>query len=338
MMLRTWMFNPRDRITFTEIFAELEAVDLAGITPGQQSHSADSRPKKAAAKTRVFESDGYVDDQKVKPVVEDGYVADNPPPRPATTQAPKASSRYVSEPVVAVAPKVVRQNVLYSEQDEFSGLRESNVDLPASGPAKKVPNMLLAGSSRPQLRASVPDGGYIDDKSLVSIVKPALRAGGGMPMMQPLDVPSMLANLGLHQYVPLFLASGMAMLDANSCGYVTDYFLMQMGIFNPNHRYVIVSSVASFFQGWDRSRSRCCSHQAAGMQPAAGFAPQPVRAAAAPTVKSGGHIPNPMPATAATRSAPQLAPAPAPAEATMRKKSKAVAPACACMRFGSWIC
>ena len=269
-MLRTWAYNPRDRVSFTEIFAELEAMDLAAMSKGSVSSAAKNvKPKKQTVKAsvdkqQVSESDGYVDDRPAanpkKVAVEDGYVADNPPPRPTKAATKKPASNYSEDPVIKKpATSNIRQNALYMDQGSAQEIRDSELaqqyEAEMQLQQKKVPSTLFAGESRPQLRAAgtTPDGGYIDTTTLTSVqvltAKPALRAGGGPVAMMPLDLLSMLASLGLHHYVPYFLSCGLTVIDAASASMINDLFLQQLGIYDPGHRFMILSAIVGYFKG-----------------------------------------------------------------------------------------
>jgi hypothetical protein len=286
-MLRTWMFQPKERITFTKILTELEGIDLNTMSKSKpkslndamkakQAKSVDT-PSSASNPRVTIDTDGYVsekdarvskDDKLVE--IQDGYVAD-------VIEKPVAKPQPQTE-TAKKAPQT-KPNALYSDQPTNGSQKLQQTPAQAQAPVQaqaptlpkqpfidngyvQDPIPLAPGGSRPQLRAAggPVDNGYIDTNTILpgfyaATNKPQLRAGGGGPAMSPaantnsIDVLQALANAGLHQYVPIFLQYGITALDMNSAAQITDYYLQQLGIYDPNHRYMIIAAIASGIQG-----------------------------------------------------------------------------------------
>lgn len=302
MMLRMWMFNPRDRICFTDIYAELESVDLASVIISDKAPKKSQFPEvsnKGSKNANVTKSNGYVDDvvEKPKPAsqLDDGYVADGlneasviRPKAAATSKAApslaESNQKVCEAPQQATGKRPVRTVNAYEVDNLYAP------DTTRSPASKMVPTNL--GDSRPQLRAAaaayVPDTGYIDGNYFASVpgfvslhpaqapsAKPLLRAGGAVPQ-SGIDMLALLANAGLSQYMQLFIDCGLSLVDSNSAIGINDFALQQLGIYDPSHRAIIIFHVSSMFPGV--------------LQPAL---PPP---ASQKTNAATSHIPNPRPA------------------------------------------
>ena len=276
-MLRTWMFIPKDRITFTKILSELESFDLNTMSKpkskslndamkAKHAKSVETPSSSASAGSVALDGDGYVSEAPLSAgkankqiEIEDGYVAD-------VIEAPVPAAKKNPLYTEGIDASKVKKNVLYNDPPPSAARTVQPAPVPQPQPAPVVDTsngyvMDTPGGNRPQLRAAggPTDNGYIDTNTILpayyaATSKPQLRAGGGGPQTaappaNAIDVLQTLSGAGLHQYVPLFLQYGITALDVTAASQITDYYLQQLGIYDPNHRYMIIAAIASALQG-----------------------------------------------------------------------------------------
>ena len=256
------MFHPGDRITFPVCAEEFATIDSVKPNSKTQSKPTYSDPP-AKPKMPVFDqptvssfipelgTDGYVDDQAPppsKPKKQAVSQSDNPPHKPAMPKSPPTitlDDGYVAD---SIAPTKIHRNLLYEDSQAISAPPSSTSGrLRAAEPAYQAPVSAVpvaAPSMKPQLRAAgAPvDTGYIDGASLFATGYPL--GGYGVVASAPVDILTAIGSVGLPQYIPMFMAAGIAYADPYLLSQINDFFLQQLGIYEPQHRGLILASIA----------------------------------------------------------------------------------------------